>query len=124
MSIHKPGRFGIVVAPKPNGKIRMCIDYRPFSPITVKNAYPMPRINEILDALSKARIFSVIDATSGYHQIAMSETDIPKTAFAWKGQLYEYTRISFGLCNALATFQATMDAILLWRINGKWPFLI
>jgi predicted aspartyl protease len=116
-----PWRFGIVVAPKPNGKIRMCIDYRPLNTITIKNAYPMPRIDEILDALGKAKIFSVIDATSGYHQIAMEEDDIEKTAFAWKGQLFEYTRMPFGLCNAPATFQATMDAILQ---EDKWKIAI
>lgn len=113
-----PWRFGMVVAPKPNGKIRICIDYRPLNLITKKNAYPMPRIDEILDALSKAKILSIIDATSGYHQIAMEEEDIQKTAFAWKGQLYEYIRMPFGLCNAPATFQATMDAIL-QEINGS-----
>ena len=68
--------------------------------------------DEIFDTLSKARIFSIVDATSGYHQIAMKEEDIEKTAFAWKGQLYENTRMPFGLCNAPATFQATMNAIL------------
>ena len=109
---NSPWRFGMVVAPKQNGKIRICIDYRPLNLITTKSAYPMPRIDEILDSLAKAKVFSVIDATSGYHQIAMEEDDIEKTAFAWKGQLYEYTRMPFGLCNAPATFQATMDAVL------------
>ena len=114
-----PWRFGIVVAPKDNGKIRICVDYRPLNLITTRNAYPIPRIDEILDSLSKANVFSVIDATAGYHQIAMEEKDIPKTAFSWKGQLFEYTRMPFGLCNAPATFQATMDSILRddkWRI--------
>ena len=116
-----PWRSGIVVAPKPNGKIRMCIDYRPINLITTKSAYPMPRIDEILDALSKAKVFSVIDATSGYHQIAMEEKDIQKTAFAWKGQLFEYKRMPFGLCNAPSTFQGTMDAILQ---KDKWKIAI
>lgn len=116
-----PWRSGIVVALKPNGKIRVCIDYRPINLIKKRNAYPMPRIDEILDSLANGKIFSVIDATSGYHQIAMQEEDIQKTAFAWKGQLYEYTRMPFGLCNAPATFQATMDAILL---GEKWKCAI
>ena len=105
-------RSRIVVVPKPNGKIRMCIDYRALNEITTKNAYPLPRIDEILDALSEAKVFSIVDATSGYHQIAMNEEDIKKTAFSWKGQLYEYTRMPFGLCNAPATFQAVMDIVL------------
>ena len=105
-------RFGIVVAPKQNGKIRICIEYRPLNLIATKSTYPMPRIDEILDSLAKAKVFSVADATSGYHQIAMEEDYIKKITFAWKGQLYKYTRMPFGLCNAPATFQATMDAIL------------
>ena len=116
-----PWRFGIVVAPKNDGKIRICVDYRPLNLITTRNAYPMPRIDEILDSLSKAKVFSVIDATAGYHQIAMEERDIEKTAFAWKGQLFEYTRMPFGLCNAPATFQATMDSILR---DDKWQCAI
>lgn len=116
-----PWRSGLVVALKTDGKIRLCVDYRPINLITKKNAYPMPRIDEILDALSKAKVFSVIVATSGYHQIAMEEEDIQKTAFAWKGQLYEYIRMPFGLCNAPATFKATLDTILQ---KEKWKCAI
>ena len=105
-------RSRIVVAPKPNGKIRMCIDYRALNNITERSAYPLPRIDEIFDTLSKATVFSIVDATAGYHQIAMKEEDIEKTAFAWKGQLYEYTRMPFRLCNAPSTFQNIMNIIL------------
>ncbi|KAF9752805.1 Retrovirus-related Pol polyprotein from transposon, partial [Nosema granulosis] len=70
-----------------------------------------PRVDEIYDELSKARVFSILDATSGYYQIAMDEADREKTAFAFKGQLYEYNRMPFGLCNAPATFQRAMDSI-------------
>lgn len=90
----------------------MCINFRALNNITEKSAYPLPRIDEIFDTLSKPKIFSIIDATSGYHQIAIKEEDIEKTAFAWKGQLYEYTRMPFGLCNALETFQNVMKTVL------------
>lgn len=102
----------IVPVPKPDGTIRPCIDYRPLNIITIKDRYPIPRIDEIIDALSKAKIFSTLDATSGYYQIAMAPEDMEKTAFAYKNGFYEFTRMPFGLCNAPATFQRAMNNIL------------
>lgn len=67
----------------------MCIDYRPLNHVTVKDKYPLPRIDEILDGLSKDEVFTTLDATSGCYQLAMEESDKPKTAFAWKSELYE-----------------------------------
>lgn len=102
----------IVPVIKPDGSIRPCIDYRTLNTMTIKDRYPIPRIDEILDALSSAKIFSTLDATSGYYQIAMEEDDIHKTAFCYKNGFYEFTRMPFGLCNAPATFQRAMDSIL------------
>ncbi|KAF9756187.1 Retrovirus-related Pol polyprotein from transposon, partial [Nosema granulosis] len=101
----------IVLAPKPDGSWRMCVDFRSLNKITVKDRYTSQRIDEIYDELAGARMFSVLDATSGYYQIAMEERDKEKTAFSYKGKLYEFNRMPFGLCNASATFQRVMDTV-------------
>jgi hypothetical protein len=102
---------------KPDGSLRLCIDYRPLNKVTVKNKYPLPRIDEILDTLNTAKFFSTLDATSGYYQIAMNPDDKAKTAFSWKNGHYEYNRMPFGLCNAPATFQRAMDTVLREELN-------
>lgn len=72
--------------------------------VTVNDTHPIPRISEILDRLSKAKVFLTLDATSGYFQIPIDKADIEKTAFAWKTGLYEFVRMTFGLETAPATF--------------------
>lgn len=94
---------------KENGSIRLCVDYRHINNITDKETYPLPHISDILDKLSKAKIFSIIDATTGYYQIALSDTSREKTAFTYQNIKYEFKRMPFGLCNAPSTFQALMD---------------
>lgn len=106
-----PWSARIVPVPKKTGEIRVCIDYRPLNAVTIKDSYPLPRIDWVLDSLSKATVFSTLDATSGYYQIEMNPEDKEKTAFGWKGGLYQFTRMPFGLCNAPATFQRAMDNI-------------
>jgi hypothetical protein len=107
-----PWASPIVLVPKNNGKLRMCIDYRKLNKATKKDSYPLPVIDEVLAMLGKAKWFSSIDLASGYWQIKVKEEDREKTAFITKYGIYEFTVMPFGLCNAPATFQRLMDKVL------------
>ena len=94
---------------KKDQSLRMCVDYRPLNAVTIKNKYPIPRIDILFDQLVGAKVFSKIDLRSGYHQIKIRAENIPKTVFSTRYGLYEYLFMSFGLINAPTHFMYLMN---------------
>ena len=107
-----PWASPIVLVRKKSGKVRPCEDYRRLNAITVKDAFPLPRVSDCLDAIAGATLFSCLGITSGYHQIPVKECDIPKTAFCTIYRLYEYVFMPMGSTNSPATFQRLMELAL------------
>jgi len=103
----------VIFVDKKDGTQRMCVDYRSLNEVTIKNKYPLPRIDDLFDQLRGACVFSKIDLRSGYHQLKIRNTDIPKTAFTMRYGLYEYTVMSFGLTNAPAYFMYMMNKVFM-----------
>ena len=99
----------IVLVWKKDGTLRLCVDYRQLNSKTRRDAFPLPRIEESLDALSGAKWFSTLDLASGYNQVPVTERDKNKTAFCTPFGLFEFNRMPFGLCNAPSTFQRFME---------------
>jgi hypothetical protein len=103
----------VLFVQKKDGTQRMCVDYRSLNEVTIKNKYPLPRIEDLFDQMKGASVFSKIDLRSGYHQLKIQESDIPKTAFRTRYGLYEYTVMSFGLTNVLAYFMYLMNKVFM-----------
>ena len=87
----------------------MCVDYRTLKDVTVKNKYPLPHIEDLFDQMRGARVFSKVDLRSGYHQMKIRPSDIPKTNFSTRYGLYEFTVMLFGLTNAPAYFYGSKE---------------
>jgi hypothetical protein len=98
----------------------MCVDYRSLNDVTMKNKYPLPRIEDLFDQMRDSRVFSMTDLRSGYHQMKIRPSDIPKTDFSTRYGLYEFTIMSFGLTNAPTYFMDLKNKMFMIWIDLSW----
>jgi hypothetical protein len=108
-----PALFG----KKKDGSLHMCVDYRPLNAVSIKNKYPLPRMDVLFDQLAGAQVFSKIDLRPGYHQIKIRASDVPKIAFSTRYGLYEFLVMSFGLTNAPAYFMYLMNSVFMNELD-------
>jgi hypothetical protein len=102
---------------KKDKELCLCVDYRPLNAVTIKNKYPLPRIDILFDQLAGAQVFSKIDLRSSYHQIKIHTEGIPKTTFTTRYGLYEYLVMSFGLTNTSAHFMYLMNSVFMLELD-------
>ena len=106
-----PWGTSVLFEKKKDKTLRLCIDYRQLNGVMIKNLYPLPRIDDLFDQLRRARVYSKIDLRTGYHQLRVRETDIPKIAFRTRYGHFEFTVMPFGLTNGPAAFMDLMHRI-------------
>ena len=109
---NSPWASPIVLVKKKDGSFRFCVDYRKLNAVTRKDAHPLPRVDDLLDSLQGACMFSTLDLRSGYWQISMEPKDREKTAFITPDGLWEFVRMPFGVSNGCATFQRATEIII------------
>jgi hypothetical protein len=97
--------------------LRLYVDYQPLNAVTIKNKYPLSRIDILFDQLAGAKVFSKVNLHLGYHQIKIHPEDVPKTAFSTRYRLYEYLVVSFGLTNAPAYFMYLMNSVFMLELD-------
>jgi hypothetical protein len=110
----------ILFVQKKDGSQRMCVDYRSLNDVTVKNKYPLPRIEDLFDQMRGARVFSKMDLRSGYPEMKIRPSDIPKTKLSTRYGLYEFTIMSFGLTNAPAYFMDPKNKMFMIWTDSSW----
>jgi hypothetical protein len=103
----------VLFVKKKDGTQWVCVDYRSFNEVTIKNKYPIPKIEDLFDQMKGPSVFLKIDLRSGYHQLKIMESDIPKIAFHTRYGLYEYTVMSFGLTNTPTYFLYLMNKVFM-----------
>jgi hypothetical protein len=112
-----PWGCSVLFIEKKDKGLHLCVDYRPLNAVSIKNKYPLSRIDILFDQLAGAQVFSKTDLRSGYHQIKVCVEDVPKTTFTMRYGLYEYLVMSFGLTNAPAHFMFLMNSVFMPELD-------
>ena len=114
----------ILFAKKKDKNLRLCIDYQQLNKVTIKNRYPLPRVDDLFDQLRGAQVYSKIDLRTGYHQFRVREVDIPKTAFRTRYEHFEFTMMPFGLMNVPSTFMNLMHWVFQHYLDQFFVFFV